>query len=211
MSYPPDWRQSHDDDAIIGLMREYPFAHLITGDGGLLATRIPFLVDVDNGRPARLRAHLNAENPQAKVLEGADVLIVFSGPSTYVSPNWRTDLQRAATFDYQEVRVRGRAIIEPGMEFFVELVDGLARQIEPQYADIGDYPVWQSAMSPEGYIERLFPHIMSFSIEISGVEMISKLHQAFTQADRASIADHLTRSDRTDSRKIGELIRKLDD
>jgi transcriptional regulator len=211
MTYPPDWRSADRAADIVALIRDYPFAYLMTTTGGLRSTRIPFMADCEDGRPVRLRAHLNAANPQAKIIDQGDLLIVFAGPSTYVSPNWRTDRQRAATFDYEEVQVRGTATLEPDRGFFIKLVDDLASQIEPQYADIGDYPVWQTAMAPDGYIDRLFPHVTSFSVAVSEVRMVSKLHQAFPEEDRASIAAHLSRSGRTDSREIAERIRRLDD
>jgi transcriptional regulator len=211
MSYPPDWRLAKDDSVGAAIMAEHPFAHLITSEGGLRVTRVPFVLDRQEGRPVRLRAHLNAQNPQAKVIESSELMIVFSGPSTYVSPNWRTDLTKAATFDYQEVRVRGRATVEPGLDFFVNLVNDLAREIEPAYRDVGDYPIWQASMAPEGYVERLFPHVVSFSVEIDAVETISKLHQPFPPEDRVSIARHLSRSDRSDARKIAQLLRGLEE
>jgi transcriptional regulator len=206
MTYPPAWRSESDPDAALLLMRTHPFAHLFTAHDGLAATRIPFIVDVEGGRATGLRAHLNGQNPQVAGLDGANVLIVFAGPSTYVSPHWRASKTRAGTFDYEEVRVRGIARAVGGIEFFKRLIDDLSAAIEPQYAEVGDYPVWRTEMAPEGYIERLFPMVTSFRIEISAIETISKLHQQFPPEDRRSIADHLARSRREDSRLIGEKI-----
>jgi len=210
MSYPPEWRRTDECDDIIELVTRYPFAHLITAKGGLKSTRIPFIMDSDNGKPVRLRGHLNGNNPQARIIDASQLMIVFSGPSTYVSPNWRTDLYRGPTFDYQEVRIHGTASAEPGIGFFTQLVDDLANQIEPQYSEVGDYPIWQSSMTPDGYIERLLPHVTSFTVTIESIEMISKLHQQFPKEDRQSIADHLSKSSRTESREIAERIRQID-
>lgn len=210
MTYPPDWRRETDTHEIVKLVRDYPFAHLFTAHNGLRSTRTPMLLDCEAGRPVRLRGHVNRQNPQVAGLEGANILVVFSGPSTYVSPNWRTDLGRAATFDYEEVRIEGTATLVPDLGFFTDLVDQLAAQIEPQYSEIGDYPVWQSSMAPAGYVERLFPHIQAFSIAVENAEMISKLHQPFSSEDRASIADHLSRSHRSDARAIAARMRALD-
>ncbi|MEO1221218.1 MAG: FMN-binding negative transcriptional regulator [Pseudomonadota bacterium] len=208
--YPPEWRLEDRDEEAVAIMREYPFGHLITGGETPHATRIPFLVDVVEGSPVRLRAHLNAKNPQCDVLTQREVLVVFSGPYSYVSPNWRTNLDRGATYDYQEVRVRGLVNVEPDRQFFCDLVDDLSRQIEPAHAEIGDYPVWNTQMTPEGYIDRLHPHIVALSIDIDTVEMISKLHQTFSAEDRDSVAEHLARSHREESRKIASAIRKLE-
>jgi transcriptional regulator len=177
-------------------MRAEPFAHFLTAHSGLRSTRIPLLVDCDQGKPARLRAHLNAQNPQAQGLDGQEALVTFDGPWAYVSPHWRTDLSRAATFDYEAVQVRGVVRVMSDIAFFRRQVDDLAALIEPQHADLGDYPIWNSAMTSPGYVERLFPAIVAFEIDIHAVQMISKLHQTFPEADRVRIADYLDRSHR---------------
>lgn len=209
MTYPPPWRHVTDLRAAIELMRAHPFAHLFSAHQGLRSTRAPFLADEVDGRPARLRAHLNAQNPQAEGLDGAAVLITFSGPSTYVSPHWRSDASRAGTYDYEEAVVRGVARVVDDIAFFRSLIDDLSTLIEPQYAEVGDYPVWRTSMAPEGYIERLFPHVTPFEVDVEAVEVISKLHQQFPIEDRRSVAGHLARCGRDDARAIGEKMRKM--
>jgi predicted FMN-binding regulatory protein PaiB len=66
-------------------------------------------------------------------------------------------------------------------------------------------------MAPEGYIERLFPQVTPFVVDIEAVETISKLHQQFPEEDRRAVAEHLSRSHREDARAIAEKIRKLTD
>ena len=208
MTYPPEWRKESDPAKSIDLMRTHPFAHLFTAHGNLNATRIPFVTDTFDNQPARLRAHLNAQNPQTNGLDGAEVLVVFSGPSTYVSPHWRIDKGRGGTYDFEQVTIRGTARLVDCLDAFCTLIDDLSSLIEPQYAEVGDYPVWQTSMAPEGYIERLYPHITQFEIEVQHCELISKLHQQFPQEDRQSIADHLDRCARDDSRAIASRIRE---
>jgi len=207
MSYPPDWVRQDDPRAALELAQHYPFAHLFTAVSGLAVTRVPFAIDVEDGRIARLRAHLNGRNPQVAALDGGPVLITFSGPASYVSPNWRAQKTRVGTYDFEEVQVRGTARIVADKAFFCQLIDDLSTLIEPQYAEIGDYPVWQTSMAPEGYIDRLFPHVTPFAVEVEAVEMISKLHQPFPLEDRISVAEHLERSKREDSRLIAARIR----
>lgn len=189
-------------------MAEHPFAHLFSTTAGLGATRVPVIADLVDAVPVRLRGHLNGHNPQAAGLDGASVLVVFSGPSTYVSPHWRVSATRGGTYDYEEVQVHGVARVVHTLDFFRRLVDDLSALIEPQYADVGDYPVWQTAMAPPGYVERLLPQVTPFAIEIASVRTISKLHQHFPLEDRRCIAAHLARSRREDARSIAEKIRR---
>ncbi|MEL7472517.1 MAG: FMN-binding negative transcriptional regulator [Planctomycetota bacterium] len=208
MSYPPSWRQVTNPAAALELMRAHPLAHLFCLHGGHHVTRIPFLADTEDGQPTRLRAHLNAQNPQVEGLDGARVLVAFSGHSTYVSPHWRVEPTRAGTFDYEEVIVRGTARVVEGEEFFRTMIDDLSALLEPRYPEVGDYPEWRTAMAPPGYIERLLPLITLFVVEIEDVEVISKLHQQFPEDDRRSIADHLARCDRDGARAIADKIRR---
>jgi len=207
MAYPPQWRCDNDPAVTLSLMREHPFAHLIGAHAGLHATRVPFVVDTEDEKPVRLRAHLNARNPLASGLDGAPVLVLFSGPSTYVSPHWRVSKTRAGTIDFEEVRVRGVVRIVDDIAFFRRFIDDLSELLEPQHAEAGDYPVWTTSMAPEGYIERLYPEITMFEIAVESVETIRKLHQNFDEADRRSVAEHLSRCNRDGSRAIAESIR----
>ena len=207
MSYPPNWRLAEGSGALTqALVREHPFAQLVTGHSGLFSTRLPFAPDFAEGRLAQLRGHLNAQNPQARDLDGATALVVYIGRSTYVSPHWRREPTRGGTYDYEEVKVRGRIRMIADIDFFRTLINDLSALIEPQYAEVGDYPVWRTDMAPEGYVERLFPAVTPFVVEVESVETVSKLHQQLPPEDRRCIADHLARSHREDSRAIAAKI-----
>ncbi|MBK7406272.1 MAG: FMN-binding negative transcriptional regulator [Phycisphaerales bacterium] len=209
MTYPPPARRVTDPAAALELMAAHPFAHLFTSHNGLRATRIPLVTDSADGRAVALRGHLNRQNPQAQALDGAPVLVAFSGHATYVSPHWRADKGRGGTYDYEEVIVRGTARRVEGLESFRRMIDDLSSLIEPQYAEVGDYPVWQTSMAVPGYIERLVDHVTQFVIDIEELETISKLHQHFPEEDRRSVADHLSRCRRDASRALAEKIRRL--
>ncbi|MFT3706926.1 MAG: FMN-binding negative transcriptional regulator [Archangium sp.] len=206
MEYPPREYLVQDPAVGLELIRTRPFAHVITSHGGLRSTRVPVLADSENGRIVRLRAHFDARNPQAKNLEGQPVLVSFSGPAAYVSPNWRADKTKGGTYDYQEVQVRGRARVMSDGGFFRQLVDDLSQSIEPQHSEIADFPVWRALHAPPGHIERQSQYVVAFVIEVESVETIAKLHQGLSEADRRSVIAHLARSRRDDVRAIAALI-----
>jgi transcriptional regulator len=188
-------------------MREHPFAHVITAEPKLSVTRLPIIADVEDGRAVRLRGHFDARNPQAAELDGVPVLVAFSGAAAYVSPSWRADKTKGGTYDYEEVQVSGRSRVRRELAFFTQLVDDLSALLEPQHAEIGDYPTWQSSMAPRGHLDRQLAFVTPFMIEIDHIVAIAKLHQNFPDADRLSVAEHLSRSRRDEVRAIAAKIR----
>jgi transcriptional regulator len=187
-------------------VRSRPFAHFFTAHNGLRVTRIPFAADFESGRLRRLRAHLSGANPQTERLDGADALVAFSGPDSYVSPNWRTASDRGATWDYTAAHVRGRVWVRSDREFFDQLISDLAAAAEARVADLSEKPAWSMKNVTEEYVERLRPRLCAFEIEVSGIDAITKLHQNFPEADARSVAAHLAKSRDEDGRAIAGLI-----
>jgi transcriptional regulator len=183
-TYPPLPYQVNDPERAVPLVRDYPFAHLFTAHGDLRATRIPFVADIEDGRPIRLRAHLDALNPQSLDLDGAAVLVAFSGPAAYVSPHWRADKTKGGTYDYEEVQVRGTARIVRDLEFFERLINDLSALIEPQHAEIGDYAVWRTSRAPPGHIARQVKWVTPFVVDIKALQVTAKLPTRLTSACR---------------------------
>jgi len=192
----------------LGLMRAHPFAHVITAHAGLRVTRLPMLADVEHGQVTTLRGHFDARNPQAEGLQGAPMVVSFSGPAAYVSPHWRVDKSRGGTYDYEEVQVRGVARVVREVGFFTQLIDDLSTLIEPQHAEISDQPVWRTSMAKSGHIARQLLLVVPFIVDVESVEAVAKLHQGFSTADRRSVAEHLARSHRDEVRAIGTRIRQ---
>jgi len=208
MAHPLKPHQEHSHDVMAALIQSQPFAHLFTSHGNdHFVTRLPFVLDSADGSFQRLRAHMNAQNLQAAQLEGAPVLVAFSGPDSYVSPNWRTKADHGATWDYTAVHVWGRAILRPEREFFEQLITDLAAAAEVRFEGVSEKPNWTLANVSSEYMDRLFPHLVSFEITIDRVEGISKLHQDFPPEDALSVAAHLEKSNFAKSKEIASLIK----
>ena len=209
MAYPPRPHQEHDPEKIEALIRTFPFAHFFTGEqGALRVTRLPFAADIDGDEITSLRAHMNAANPQSFSLNGAEALVAFSGPDSYVSPNWRTAADRGATWDYTAVHLWGRVRVREDRGFFEQLIGDLAAVAEANYRGLSSKPDWSMKNVTDDYVERLRPKLCAFEIEVSRVEAISKLHQNFPEADARGVSEHLMRSADEKSRAVGALIAK---
>src|SRR5258707_11368708 len=107
MAYPPLPYRVADPAAAIRIMSAHPFAHFFTAHDTLRATRLPFVVDCEEGRPVRLRGHLDGRNPQACALDGAAVLVAFSGPAAHLSPHLRGDKKKGGPHAFKGGGARG--------------------------------------------------------------------------------------------------------
>jgi len=209
MVYPPLPHTERDFNQMHKLVRTFPFAHFFTsGSAGHAVTRLPFIVDVEEEEFKTLRAHCNRQNPQNQDLDGTQTLVAFSGPQSYVSPNWRHNKGRGGTWDYSAVHIWGTVRLCPDKEFFEKLINDLSKLVEPTFSDISTTPTWSTKDAPEGYIDRLHPHLTAFKIEVTKIQAISKHHQDFPNEDAAKVAEYLSRSKKTDSQLVAAHIKE---
>jgi hypothetical protein len=78
-------RKDHDDWQI-----EHSFATLISHDGTApFASHLPMLFRPDAGPHGTLVTHMARANPQWQhFASGSEVLVIFHGPHSYISPSW---------------------------------------------------------------------------------------------------------------------------
>ena len=79
--YLPALNRVDDRATLVGLMRAYSFATVITPTGdGVAITHLPTIID-DAGDGLRIRGHMARTNPHAADLAGsATTAVVFQGP-----------------------------------------------------------------------------------------------------------------------------------
>ncbi|GAB4538352.1 MAG: protease synthase/sporulation negative transcriptional regulator PaiB [Parvularculaceae bacterium] len=205
--YPRPDRLERDQARIIALMRDHPFAAVITAVGGRpVATQIPLIYDEEPEPHGRLRGHFAGNNPQAEIIDGAEVLALFAGPHAYVSPRWWEENVRGPTWDYVSVQARGRASLRRDPAFQNKMWSDLANLGEARRHDLaGDRP-WRFADAAPEYIEDRRSKIVAFEIEIAELVGISKLHADFADEDAARVASKLEEGDPT-AQAVGARIR----
>jgi transcriptional regulator len=104
-------------------IRANPFATLITsGESGLVATHLPFILDAACGEFGTLRGHMARANRQWREFDAREVLVVFAGPHAYISPNWYESAKAAPTWNYIAVHAYGVPRLIEGEAATVELL-----------------------------------------------------------------------------------------
>src|SRR5262245_12241657 len=109
------------------LIREHPLGLLISAaDSGIVASPLPFILRSDGSTPGILQCHLSRANEHWRVLHDRDVLVVFQGVESYITPSWyqtkRETGKVVPTWNYAMVQVRGRAQVIEDTGWLKQLV-----------------------------------------------------------------------------------------
>lgn len=190
MYQPPAFREDRLE-VLHSFIRDHPLATLITaGDGGLLANLVPFIL-VDGGEKGILRAHVAKANDQVDALRsGAETLVVFRGPDTYITPSWYASKREhgrvVPTWNYAVVQVRGtpRLIDDPDW-ILVQI-----RQLTASQESKRPVP-WKVEDAPEEFIAGQIKAIIGIEIPISTIEGKWKVSQNRSAADRQGVEEGL--------------------
>ena len=204
--YTPGHFAQSSPEAVVGLIEAHPLGALTTMlDGRLEATHVPVVVDREGNGVGALRFHLAAANPLCAALEdAAEVLMVFTGPEAYVSPDWYDTAQLVPTWNYVAVHAYGRPnrLDDDGL---CALVDDLSARNEVRLLP---KPPWTTDKVPAARYQRMRTAIVGFRMPVLEVQGKWKLSQNRTAADRAGVASALEQLDGENNRAIALAMRR---
>lgn len=185
------------------LMRQYPFANVITGGGAMLfATSTPLIFETDADDEDRLVGHIALRNAQAAQLTIVQpALAIYNGPNAYISPRWYVDKPQVPTWNYLAVQIRGE--LEPLLEPEATLAV-LRRTIT--LMERGTENRWRLEDAPPGDTERLLPRIRAFRIRIGSIQAAAKLSQGHPAADRLRVIRGLLSESDADGREVARIM-----
>lgn len=191
MYIPAHFAIKHTQD-LHAIIRAHPLGALVTlGPEGLDANHIPFELDASQGEQGLLTAHVARANPVWQQCKGSvDVLVIFRGNQSYISPNWYPSKhethRQVPTWNYEVVHVRGRLTVMDEEKFVRGVVARLTREHE-----VNEPRPWKMGDSPPDYIDGMLRAIVGIEIEIKRIEGKAKLSQNRENRDRLSAADVL--------------------
>lgn len=168
---------------MLGLVRAAGFGHLVvTRDGALASTPVPFVVD--DGLSA-VRAHLARPNGVWRAAP-CNALLIVPVSDAYVSPSWypsKAEHGRVVpTWNYEVVHVHGRLVAHDDP-------DWVSRQIT-ELTDTNEAPLpspWAVTDAPDDHIAKLVRGIVGVELLVDRVEAKRKLSQNRGDDDRAGV------------------------
>jgi transcriptional regulator len=184
--YLPTHFADNDPAELHRLIEQYPLGLLIDNTPtGVSADLIPLQLQAGNVR--QLIGHIARANPLGKRLESREVLVVFNGPSHYVSPHYypskRLDPKVVPTWNYAMVQVRGQLSFIQDADAIREIVTTLTDRHERALA----HTPWQVSDAPAEYIDKMLTAIIGIRIDISEMEGKFKASQNRSATDREGV------------------------
>ena len=174
------------------LMRQRPFATLVTSSGGdPVANHIPLLLNGAMGQWGILRGHVARANPVWRDLtDGAPALAIFHGPDAYITPSWYATKRETGkvvpTWNYVVVHARGRVRAIDDGAWLREHLDALTANFEASFAE-----PWSASDAPEDYIQKLVSAIVGIELVITELSGKWKLSQNQPAANREGVIQGL--------------------
>lgn len=197
--YIPEVFQSTDKKQMIAFMESHSFADLVTfHQSELNSNKVPLFYDSDDHC---LYGHLAKNNLQlAGLEETSDVLVIFSGAQSYISPRYYASENMVPTWNFQTLQVRGRPSLVDEM-CLMRILNKLSRLHEGKVNN----PWTMAEVKPE-ILKMMFSHIVGFKIDIADIQFKEKLSQNRTREDQLSVINALSQSPNAESKRIAELM-----
>lgn len=202
--YIPKHFEEKDLYEIAALIREFGFATLVsTVDGLPWATHIPLELHIDKDGSWKLHGHVARANPQWRNLEiQPQVLAIFMGPHSYVSPSWY-DHKNVPTWNYKAAHLSGRASIIEG-----DALEAMLRKLMHRYETLhADSPLSFDEL-PKEIRDKDLRGLVGIEISVDKIEAVSKLSQNRNKESYDSVIDHLKKLEAYDARRIAEEMEK---
>ncbi len=199
-------------DALHRLMQEHAFGVLVTlGTNGVEANHLPFELDPNAGEFGTLRAHVARKNPVWRTFSAAvDALVIFEGPSAYVSPSWYTAKKIAGkvvpTFNYMVAHAYGAMRVIDDPTWLREHVTRLSDKYEQ-----GQSEPWKVSDAPDDYIQKMLAATVGIEIPVARIMGQWKLSQNRSIEDRNGVAINLRAIGSTDATAMATRVEHPDD
>ncbi|KXY24817.1 transcriptional regulator [Bacillus cereus] len=195
--YIPKYFAIQDEEMKYEIMEQNSFATLFSQHNGEpYATHLPLLL---NRETLTLHGHFARPNEQWKDIGTQQVLAIFQGPHSYISPSWYETNNAVPTWNYVAVHVYGE------LEIVEDEIDSLQDLVNKYEDPESTYSL--NDVDPN-YMGGLSKGIVGFKIKINKIEGKAKLSQNHSVERQNLVVEKLEKVGSEESKRIAELMRK---
>lgn len=201
MYVPASFRED-SPDKLHEFIKTYSFGTLFSGpQEDLKASHLPFLLEEKTGIQGKLTGHMAKANDHWQSLSGKEVLVVFLGPHSYISPVWYQEPDTVPTWNYVAAHVYGKYVSITEEEKLKELLKKTVG-----FYESGMSKPWDMDSLSGPFLEKMMKAIVGFEIEIKRIEGKWKLSQNHPEARRQKVVRALEKQGGPNALEIAKLM-----
>ena len=198
--YIPKHFQLKDEEIIYDFIEKYSFATLFSQHNGEpYATHLPLTL---NKGESALYGHFARPNEQWKDIEYQQVLAVFQGPHSYISPSWYETTMAVPTWNYVSIHIYGKMQIVKDQKVIFDSLNDMVNKYESTDSPYNLIDV------DSRFIEGMGKGIVAFKIKITKIEAKAKLSQNHPVERQELIIKHLENTSQQDNIQVASLMKK---
>lgn len=185
LMYISNYYREEDLGKIADFVREHDFATLVLSQEGIpVASHLLMDFEADSDGTWLINSHMARANKLWRAFDSArEVLLIFGGPNTYISPTWYNHLN-VPTWNYVAIHLYGTPrVIDGGPE----LQDILSRLIK-RYETKTNYRL---ESLPPDFVGIEMRGTIGFQVRVTRVEANFKLSQNRNDEDHTNIIRQL--------------------
>lgn len=181
--YLPNRYREEDRNEIIAFLKGNGFPALVSQHNGkLVATHLPVEVAENADGTLTILGHMSRANPQWKTFGEQEVLLIFQGAHTYVSPRWYNHVN-VPTWNYLTVHVYGTIRMLEGEELYALLSELVKKhEVNTGYSLEG---------LPADFVAKEIKGVAGFMLQVTRMDAAYKLSQNRDDESYASIVHEL--------------------
>ncbi|MEN9563689.1 MAG: hypothetical protein RIR73_1933, partial [Chloroflexota bacterium] len=165
----PKLYREEDRTRIVEFLKANSFPALISYDGeNLIATHLPVEIVENADGSLTVLGHMSRANPQWKSFGDQEVLLIFQGAHTYISPRWYNHVN-VPTWNYINIHVYGKVRLLDGEE----LRDLLSQLVKKHETGTG----YSLDGLPADFVEKEMRGVAGFALDVTRLDAASKLSQ----------------------------------
>lgn len=195
---------ARDAAATEGVIRDYPFAALITARAPEpQISHLPLLFHSAPRPNGELIGHMARANPHWRQFADGPTLALFQGPHEYVSPSWYAEPEKAVpTWNYAVVHVYGRVELVVDRAATIAILHEMIERFES-----GRPAPWRLQLEGR-QLEAMVGAIVAFRMVIERVDTKLKLSQNRSAVDRQRVMAALRAEDTANASATADWMQR---
>lgn len=197
--YIPKLYREEDREEILAFLSQNNFPAFVSFDGEKpLATHTPVeIIEGENGQ-LTVYGHLSRANPQWKTFGDGEILLIFQGAHTYISPRWYNHTN-VPTWNYMMIHVYGTIrLVEGG-----DLLALLSRLVQNHEVNTS----YSLEGLPQDFVQKQMAGIVGFAVDVTRIDAGYKLSQNRSDEDHENIVRELEKRGDVASLSVAAAMR----